>query len=213
MPAGLQERTCLARQHRDLLHPGAAPPGQGERAGRPGTIRSSAGCFRDHRRGPSLSPGDAPRCPLWRRVPRRGFLCLPGRCRSGLASADSRVEGSLQPKAEALHKRVVHPSKRREVAAVLNYHSVKNRFLLRLKNMDGAVWRRCFPYMWLRDLSVISYVGLFEHSSWPAFAAVRRLRPRFAEKRRDLMSRRRSTPAEIAAWFAFRPVARDLETS
>ena len=98
------------------------------------------------------------------------------------------------PKAEALHKRVVHPSKRREVAAVLNYHSVKNRFLLRLKNMDGAVWRRCFPYMWLRDLSAISYVGLFEHSSWPAFAAVRRLRPRFAEKRRDLMSRRRTSP-------------------
>ncbi len=114
------------------------------------------------------------------------------------------------PEAKALHKRVVHPSKRREVAAVLNCHSVKNRFLLRMKNMDSAVWRRCFPYMWLRDLSLLGYVALFEHSSWPAFAEVRRLRPRFEEKRRHLMARRRTSPEEIASWFAFRPVAKDL---
>jgi GT2 family glycosyltransferase len=115
------------------------------------------------------------------------------------------------PEAEALHKRVVHPSKRREVAAVLNYHSVKNRFLLRMKNMDAAVWRRCFPYMWLRDLSLVSYVALLERSSWPALSKVRSLRPRFAEKRRDLMARRKAAPEEIASWFAFHPVAKDLE--
>ncbi len=115
-----------------------------------------------------------------------------------------------QPEAKALHKRVVHPSKRREVAAVLNYHSVKNRFLLRMKNMDAAVRRRCFPYMWLRDLSLLGYVALLERTSWPAFAEVRRLRPRFAEKRRHLMARRTAAPGEIASWFAFRPVAKDL---
>lgn len=114
------------------------------------------------------------------------------------------------PQAQALHKRIVHPSRRRELAPAINYHSVKNRFLMRLKNMDAAVRRRCFPYMRLRDISLVGYVTLFERSSWPAFSAVRRLRPRFEEKRRHLVARRRASPEEIASWFSFRPVARDL---
>ena len=115
-----------------------------------------------------------------------------------------------EPGARAGHRRSVFPSNRRQTPALLNYHSVKNRFLMRLKNMDEAVRRRCFPYMWLRDAGIFGYALAFERSSLRAYGEARRLRPKFLEKRRVIQSRRTAAPQEIAKWFAFRPTAFDV---
>ena len=47
------------------------------------------------------------------------------------------------PSALGYHVRRVLPERRADVPAMLNRHSVKNRFLMRVKNADAAVWRRC----------------------------------------------------------------------
>jgi GT2 family glycosyltransferase len=112
-----------------------------------------------------------------------------------------------EPAAKAWHHRSVLPSNRRRTSPLINYHSLKNRFLMRLKNMDDAVRRRCFPYMWLRDAAIFGYALTLERSSVRAYADVRRLRPKFLEKRRIVQSERKVGPQEIAKWFSFRPVS------
>jgi len=116
-----------------------------------------------------------------------------------------------EPAAKALHHRSVLPSKRAAVEPLLNRHSLKNRFLMRIKNMDAEVRRRCFPYMWLRDAGILAYALVRERSSLPAYSEVRRLRPKFEKKREFVQSRRTVPPAEIARWFAFKPVAYDID--
>jgi len=110
-----------------------------------------------------------------------------------------------RPEAEALHRRAVLPERRRRLSPQINYHSVKNRFLMRIKNIDWAVRARCFPYMWLRDLAIAAYLPVRERSSLKAYSAVRHLRGGMLRKRADIQSRRKISPREMASWFAFRP--------
>lgn len=116
-----------------------------------------------------------------------------------------------EPAATALHRRSVLPERRGELDPFINRHSLKNRYLMRMKNMDGAVRRRCFPYCWMRDLGIAGYVLLRERSSLGAYRDAWRLRRLFAEKRADLRSRRRASEGDMARWFSFRPVTFPLE--
>ncbi len=112
-----------------------------------------------------------------------------------------------EPAARAGHFRRLRTRSRSEIDPLINYHSVKNRFLMRAKNMDLAVWWHCFPFMWLRDLGILGYIASRERSSFGALREVRRLRPRTMEKRRRIQAARRVAPGEIAGWFAFRPIS------
>ena len=115
-----------------------------------------------------------------------------------------------EPKAEALHYRHVLPFRRCDVPQLVNYHSVKNRYLMRIKNMDWSVRLRCFPYMWVRDIGILMYVLFFEWGSLPAYREVWRLRKRFQCKRKHIQNSRRISPDVVARWFAFTPKALDL---
>ena len=102
------------------------------------------------------------------------------------------------PAAVALHRRRVTPERRHELPKEINYHSVKNRFLLRLNNMTGSLYRRDFWQITKRDLTVIGYVLLREWSSIPALFYVARGLPRLLRKRRVIQSRKRTDPD---LWF------------
>jgi hypothetical protein len=81
-------------------------------------------------------------------------------------------------------------------------HSVKNRWLLRLKNMTAGVYRRYWLPITMRDLTVIGGCLLWEWSSLRAFWLVfRNLRSTLA-KRRAIMQRRRVSDDQIAGWFS-----------
>ena len=114
-----------------------------------------------------------------------------------------------EPRSEALHCRHVLSFRRRQISRIINYHSLKNRYLIRMKNMDGAVRRKCFPYMWVRDAGILAYVLLFEWSSLSAYRGVWRLRQKFRSKRRRVRNSRRVSPDSIKLWFAFAPQALD----
>jgi GT2 family glycosyltransferase len=115
------------------------------------------------------------------------------------------------PSAEAWHVRTVTPDNRHAVPSVINMHSVKNRFLMRIKNVTGGVCRRCWLPMAARDLIVLGGAMFWEPSSLKAFWHVARALPRALRQRREIMARRRVTDDDLAEWFRFRPAARPAE--
>jgi GT2 family glycosyltransferase len=102
------------------------------------------------------------------------------------------------PSAVSLHRRRVTPERRGSLPKEINYHSVKNRFLLRLNNMTGDLYRRDWWAITKRDAAVIGYVLLREWSSIPGLFYVLRHLPRLLRKRHRIQSRRR---ADVARWF------------
>lgn len=114
-----------------------------------------------------------------------------------------------EPTAVASHVRRVTPERRRALPASINRMSVRNRFLLRLKNQTAShMLRFLAPTLW-RDAQVIGYVLLRERSSLPAFAEVARLTRPMLRKRRNIMARRRASAADMIRWF--RRPARPVE--
>ncbi len=109
------------------------------------------------------------------------------------------------PLAHAYHVRSVLPANRRSVSPVVNMHSVKNRWLLRIKNMTGPLYRRYWLAITWRDLLVIAGCLLREFSSLRAFVLLARAWPRAWKKRRVIMQRRRATDDALFGWFRSTP--------
>ena len=112
------------------------------------------------------------------------------------------------PKACGYHVRSVLPGKRGALPPEINMHSVKNRFLMRIKNMTPDLYRRNWLAITGRDLVVIGACLLHEHSSLKAFAYVLKNWRRVLVKRREIMNRRRVEDDDLASWFSFQPVSR-----
>lgn len=115
------------------------------------------------------------------------------------------------PAATAYHVRSVTPGNRRSVPKAINMHSVKNRFLMRIKNATPGLYRRFWLPMTVRDLVVICGSIFWEPTSLPAFWHIARCLPRALKRRRQIMSRRRISDEELVAWFSFEPSARQPE--
>jgi GT2 family glycosyltransferase len=111
------------------------------------------------------------------------------------------------PAAVAHHVRTVTPANRRSLPAVINMHSVKNRFLMRIKNTTAGVVRHCWAPMLARDLVVLGGSLLWEPASLRAFWEAGKALPRALRQRREIMRRRRVSDADIAQWFSFRPTS------
>jgi hypothetical protein len=92
-------------------------------------------------------------------------------------------------------------------------HSVKNRFLMRIKNTTGGLFRSFWAPMILRDLLVIGGAVFTEPASLMAFGRLVKCLPRALRARRAIMDRRRIDDAALAAWFSFEPVAMSMGAS
>ena len=105
------------------------------------------------------------------------------------------------PDAVAHHVRQVTPERRRALPANLNMHSVKNRFLLRLKNEGWYLALRNAPFELVRDAMVIGAALTIERTSLPAFGWLWRNRARVIAKRRAIQRKRRVSDRRLAEWF------------
>lgn len=105
------------------------------------------------------------------------------------------------PDALAYHVRTVTPERRRELSPIINMHSVKNRFLLRLKNEGAYLALRNAPFELFRDLVTIGAVLTIERTSLPALSWLWRNRRRILAKRREIQRRRRVSDRQLARWF------------
>jgi GT2 family glycosyltransferase len=112
------------------------------------------------------------------------------------------------PYAKGYHVRKALPGNRRALPPEINMHSVKNRFLLRMKNITPDLYRRNFFSITVRDIVVFRCCLLWEHTSLRAFPFLIRNWKNVMAKRREIMRRQRVDDEYMASWFDFRPVSK-----
>ncbi len=112
------------------------------------------------------------------------------------------------PYARGYHVRNVLPGKRRALPPEINMHSVKNRFLLRAKNISGDLYRRNWLSISVRDVMVVACCVVWEHTSLKAFWYLARNWKRILAKRREIQRRQRVGNDYIASWFKYTPVSK-----
>jgi GT2 family glycosyltransferase len=112
------------------------------------------------------------------------------------------------PHARGYHVRKVLPGNRRALPPVINMHSVKNRFLMRIKNMTPELYKKNWFSITARDVVVLGCCILREQTSLKALWYVASNWRRFKAKRDEIMARRRASDDYMASWFAYEPVSR-----
>ena len=114
------------------------------------------------------------------------------------------------PAAVGWHVRRVTPERRQQLPDLINWHSVKNRFLMRIKNSSVWLFHRLFFPVTVRDLMVVGYAAL---RNWRLFSAlfypVRHIR-RLWRKRQWIQSRRKISDRRLLRWFCNRPWSEPL---
>jgi GT2 family glycosyltransferase len=112
------------------------------------------------------------------------------------------------PYARGYHVRKVLPGNRRALPPEINMHSVKNRFLMRMKNISGDLYRRNLVAITARDVAVLGCCLLWEHTSLRAFWFLARNWSRFIGKRKRIQENRRVDDEYMASWFKYAPVTK-----
>ncbi|MBC8167620.1 MAG: glycosyltransferase family 2 protein [Bryobacteraceae bacterium] len=112
------------------------------------------------------------------------------------------------PQARGYHVRKVLPGNRRALPPVINMHSVKNRFLMRLKNITPDLYRRNWFSITVRDTVVLACCFAREQTSLKGCWYVIQNWRRVLSKREEIMKRRRVTDEDMAAWFSYSPVSK-----
>jgi GT2 family glycosyltransferase len=106
-----------------------------------------------------------------------------------------------EPAALCEHRRFNLPERRSAMPPIVNYHSLKNRYLLRIYHQTaGNLVRTFFPALF-RDLQALGYVLLREHTSIPVYVWLWKNRRDLLRRRRLIQDRRTVSAAEIDRWF------------
>ena len=116
------------------------------------------------------------------------------------------------PSAVAWHVRRVTPERRSDLPHIINWHSVKNRWLMRAKNSSWWLFLRlAVPVLW-RDLEALGYALLRDRSMLSAiFYHLRpEVRRRLRHQREVVQSRRKVSDRELLWWFSNTPRALDI---
>lgn len=111
------------------------------------------------------------------------------------------------PLAVGWHVRRVTPARFRELPEFINVHSIKNRFLMRAKNISGRLYLRLLIPTTLRDAMILGYCLLVNRRLLSAFSLFWAKRKGVRKKRDWIQSRRRVSDRKLAAWFSNRAVS------
>ncbi len=114
------------------------------------------------------------------------------------------------PQAIAWHVRRVTPERRGELPTEINWHSIKNRFLMRAKNISLPLYAKNFLPVTVRDMQIIGYCLFVDRRLASALTAVWKCRHELRTKRHVVQSRRCVTDGQLSAWFSTRPVSTPL---
>ena len=117
------------------------------------------------------------------------------------------------PRAVAWHVRRVTPERRSELPMEINWHSVKNRFLMRAKNISWRLYASCLVPTTLRDAQVIGYCLLADRRLASSLVAVWRSRHELKWKRQIIQANRRVSDRELLFWFSGRGVCAPFSSS
>ena len=118
-----------------------------------------------------------------------------------------------QPRAIGYHRRFVLPTNRAQLPSELNRFSVRNRFLLQIKNFSLSANYHCIIPAMLRNLLVICAVIIKEHSSLLGLGQALRYFPRMWRKRRAYRLKHRESPLTVSRHFCSTPFAEPILTA
>jgi hypothetical protein len=104
----------------------------------------------------------------------------------------------------------VTPARFHRLPLIINWHSVKNRFLMRAKNISASLYLQLLlPVTW-RDLLIAGYCLLRDRRLLSALAYPWTHRHELSAKRRQIQSRRRVADSALARWFSDSPASSPL---
>lgn len=106
-----------------------------------------------------------------------------------------------EPTAKCMHRRNVTPERRRQIAPDINYHSLKNRYLLRAYHQDLPNFIITLIPTLFRDLLAFLWVISMERTSLRAYRWLWTRRAVIWDRRRQIQNRRISGSWPISRWF------------
>jgi GT2 family glycosyltransferase len=109
------------------------------------------------------------------------------------------------PEAVAWHVRRVTPERFRQLPDEINRHSIKNRFLMRAKNISAGLYLRLLFPVTARDLQIFGYCVLFNRGLLSGLALFWSKRDSIRSKRKWIQAHRRISDGELAPWFDNHP--------
>jgi GT2 family glycosyltransferase len=109
------------------------------------------------------------------------------------------------PEAVAWHVRRVTPERFRQLPDEINRHSIKNRFLMRAKNISAGLYLRLLIPVTARDLLIFGYCVLFNRGLLSGLALFWSKRESIHGKRKWIQAHRRVNDGELARWFDNHP--------
>jgi len=111
------------------------------------------------------------------------------------------------PEAVAWHVRRVTPERFRQLPDEINRHSIKNRFLMRAKNISFVLYSRLFVPIAARDILILGYCALCNRGLLSGLSLFWSKRRSIAEKRKWVQAHRRIGDRDLAHWFDDRPAS------
>lgn len=105
------------------------------------------------------------------------------------------------PDAVAFHRRTFKPNQRLDVSLEIRMHSVKNRYLLLIKNELLSNFVKHSLYIIFYDIKILIYLVLFEQSSLAGLLKVIQLLPRTLRWRRFIMKHKKVDEWYMLAWM------------
>lgn len=109
------------------------------------------------------------------------------------------------PEAVAWHVRRVTPERFRQLPDEINRHSIKNRFLMRAKNISAGLYLRLLIPVTARDLLIFGYCVLCNPGLLSGLALFWSKRESIRGKRRWIQANRTVSDGELAPWFDNHP--------
>ena len=109
------------------------------------------------------------------------------------------------PEAVAWHVRRVTPERFRQLPDEINRHSIKNRFLMRAKNISAGLYLRLLIPVTARDLLILGYCVLFNRELLSGLALFWSKGESIRAKRKWIQTHRRVGDRELARWFDNHP--------
>jgi GT2 family glycosyltransferase len=109
------------------------------------------------------------------------------------------------PEAVAWHVRRVTPERFRQLPDEINRHSIKNRFLMRAKNISSGLYLRLLIPITARDLLIFGYCVLFNRGLLSGLALLWSKRESIRGKRKWIQAHRKVSDRELARWFDNHP--------
>jgi len=109
------------------------------------------------------------------------------------------------PEAVAWHVRRVTPERFRQLPDEINRHSIRNRFLMRAKNISAGLYLRLLIPVTARDLLILGYCVLSNPGLLSGLSLLWSERRAIREKRKWIQSHRRVSDGELVRWFDNHP--------